>query len=82
MIQIMRIKNHHCETCLSAGIAARIYRSQVGCAWKLTSLVYLILVFSECLVVFLGRLSVVVTSHDSTMVPGVVSLPSAGFFAL
>lgn len=82
VIQIMRIRNQHWETCFSAGIAARIYRSQLGCAWKRTCLVYLIFVFSDCLVLFLGRLSVVVTSHDSTMVTGAVSLPLAGFFAL
>lgn len=54
VIQIMRIRSHHCETCFSAGTAAAIYRSQVGCAWKRTCLVYLILVFSECLLLFLG----------------------------
>lgn len=82
IIQVMRIRNHHHETCFSAGITASICRSQVGYAWKLTSLVCLTLVFSECIVLFLGKLSAVVTNYDSTMVTRVVSLPLSGFSAL
>ena len=82
IIEVMRIRNHHHETWFSAGITASICRSEVGYAWELTRLVYLMLVFSECIVLFLGRLSVVVTSHDSTMVTRVVSLPLSGFSVL
>lgn len=78
-IPVMRIRNHHHETCFSAGITFADHR--LGYAWKLTCLVYLMFVFSECIALFLGSLSVVVTNYDSTMVTRVASLPLSGFSA-